>query len=88
MIGRQEYTPGIINQQEQLESGRPLNGVHQIAFLVDIRNNPAPGLVLDVEIPPLVSAELIKQMLPRTVGGDRDRVAKQHRAGVGGEVPV
>ena len=88
VIGREEDPPRIVDQQEELEPDRPLHGVHEIPILVHVRHDPAAGLVLDVEIPPLASGELVEQVLPRTVGCNRHRVAEEHGARIGRQIPV
>ena len=60
----------------------------RLLLLVGVRDDAAAGFVLDVEVAPLAAGQLVEQVLPRAVGGDRDRVAEQHGAGVGGEVRV
>ena len=86
MVGRQEDPPRIIDQQQQFQTDRPLHGVDQIAGAIRIRHDAAAGFVLDIQIAPFAAGELVEQVLPRTVGGDRDRVAKQHGTGVGRHV--
>ena len=56
--------------------------------LVDVGDDAAAGLVLDVQVAPLAPGELVEQVLPRAVGGDRDGVAEEDRAGVGRQVRV
>ena len=82
---------GSVDEQQQLEPDRPLHRIDEVVVLVDVGHDAAAGLVLDVEVAPLAAGELIEQVLPRAVGGDRHGVAEQHRAGVassGSDVPV
>ena len=88
MIGRQEDTPRVVDQQQQFQADGPLHGVDQVASLVGVRHDAAAGLVFDIEIAPLAARQLIEQMLPRAVGGDGDGVAEEDGAGVAGEVRV
>ena len=67
---------------------RPLDRVHELMVAVDVGHDATAGFVLDVEIAPLAPGELVQEVLPRTVGGDRHRVAKQDRADVAGQVLV
>ncbi len=82
MIGRQKNLPRILDQQQQFESASPLDGVDQIAGSVRVRDNPASGLVFHVEIAPFPSGQLVQQMLPGPVSGNRDSVPEQNGAGV------
>ena len=79
---------GSLDEQQQLESDRPLHGVDEVAVLVHVGNDAAAGFVLDVQIAPLAPGELVEQVLPRTVGRDRHRIAEQDRARIGGQVRV
>ena len=88
MVGRQVDAPGIGDEQHQLEPDRPLHGVDEVMVAVDVRHDAAAGLVLDVEVGPLPAGQLVEQVLPRTVGGDRHGVAEQDRADVAGQVRV
>src|SRR4030095_10642812 len=88
VIGRQIYPPRILDEQQKLEPDGPLNGVDCMAIAVDVRNDPTARFVLDVEIAPLATRELVQHVLPGAVGGDRHRVAKQYSAGVGRQVRV
>ena len=88
MVGGQEDAPGIVDEQQQLQADGPLHGVDQVLLLVDVGNDAAAGLVLDVEVAPLAAGELVEQVLPGAVGGDRHGVAEQHGAGVGRQVRV
>ena len=86
MVGGQVDAPGIVDEQQQLQPDGPLHGVDQVLFLVDVGDDAAAGLVLHVEVAPLAAGQLVEQVLPGAVGGDRHGVAEQHGAGVGGEV--
>ena len=88
MVRGQEDPPGIVDEQEQLESHRPLHGVDEVALLVHVGNDPAAGLVLHVQIAPLAPGELMEQVLPGTVGGDRHGIAEEDRPRVGRQVRV
>ena len=88
MVGGQVHAPRIVDEQQQLEPDRPLHGVHELVIAVDVRHDAAAGLVLDVEVAPLAPGQLVQQMLPRTIGGDRHRVAEQDGADVAGQVLV
>ena len=63
-------------------------GVDQTMIAVDVGHDPAAGLVLDVEIAPFAPGQLVEEVLPRTVGGDRHRVAEQDGADVARQVLV
>ena len=54
----------------------------RLLLLVDVGDDAAAGLVLDIEVAPLAAGELVEQVLPGAVGGDGDGVAEQDRAGV------
>ena len=82
MIGGQEDPPGVVDEQQQFQADRPLHGVDEVASLVGVGDDAAAGLVLDVEVAPLAAGELVEQVLPGAVGGDRDGVAEQDGAGV------
>ncbi len=86
MIGRQEDAPRIVDQQQQFQADRPLHRIDEVAPFIGVRDDAAAGLVFDVEVAPLTAGELIEQMLPGSVGGDRDGVAEEDRAGVAGEI--
>ena len=88
MVGRQVDPPRIVDEQQQLEPDRPLDGVDEVVIAVDVRHDPAAGLVLDVQVAPLAPGELGQQVLPRAVGGDRHRIAEQDGADVAGQVLV
>ena len=88
MIRRKVNAPGILDKEQQFQTGRELNGVDQVAGAIGVGNDAAAGFVLDVEIAPLASGELVEQMLPRAVGGDRHGVAEDDGAGVRREVRV
>ena len=62
VIRGQEHSPGIVDEQEQFQSDGPLHGIHQLARLVCVRDDPAPGLVLHIHIAPLAPAELMEQV--------------------------
>ena len=80
MVGRQKHPPRIVDEQQQLEPDRPLHGVDDVVVFVDVGDDAAAGFVLDVQVSPLAAGELIQQVLPRAVRGDRDGIAKEHRA--------
>ncbi len=86
MIGCEEDAPGVVDQQQELEADGPLHGVDHIASLVRIRDDAATGLVLDVKVAPLSAGELIEEVLPGTIGGDRHGVAEEDCTGVGGQI--
>ena len=86
MVGRQEDPPRVVDEQQQFQADGPLHGVDEVLSLVGVGDDAAAGLVLDVEVAPLAAGELVEQVLPGAVGGDRDGVAEQDGAGVGGEV--
>ena len=88
MIGRQVHAPGIVDEQQQLEADRPLDGIDQVMVAVDVRHDAAAGLVLDVEVAPLAAGQLVEKMLPRTVRRNRDRIPEQHSADVARQVLV
>ena len=86
MIRRQEDAPRVVDQQQQLQSHRPLHCVHHVASPVRVRHDTATGLVLNVQVAPLPAGKLIEKVLPRTIGGDRHGVAEQDRPGIRGEI--
>ena len=69
MIRCQVDAPRIIDQKQQLQSNRPLHGVDQIFFTVDIGHNPTPGFILDIQVAPFSPGQLVQQVLPETIGG-------------------
>ena len=88
MVGGEVDAPRVVDEQQQFQPDRPLHGVDEVLLLVDVGHDAAAGLVLDVDVAPLAAGQLVEQVLPRAVGGDRHRVAEQHGAGVGGQVRV
>ncbi len=88
MIGGQKNSPRVIDQQQQFQPGGPLDCVDQVARFVRVGDDATTGFVLDIEVAPLASGQLVQQMLPRAVGGDGHGIAEQHGAGVSGHVRV
>ena len=85
MIGGEEDLPRILDEEQQLQPGRPLHRVDEVAGAVGVRDDTAAGFVLDVQVPPFPPSQFIEQVLPRSVGGDGDRIAKQDSSRVGGD---
>ena len=86
MVRGQERRHGSSMSSNNSSPDGPLHGVDQVAPLVCVRDDAAAGFILDVEVAPLAPGELIEQVLPGAIRGDRHRVAEQHRAGIGGQV--
>ena len=86
VVGGEVDPPGVVDEQQQLQPDGPLHGVDEVLLLVDVGDDAAAGLVLHVDVAPLAAGQLVEQVLPRAVGGDRHGVAEQHRAGVGRQV--
>ena len=59
MVGGQVDAPRVVDEQQQLEPDRPLDGVDQVMVAVDVRHDAAAGLVLDVEVAPLAPGQLV-----------------------------
>ena len=55
----------------------------KVAGMIGVRNDPASGFVFNIQIAPFAARQFVKQVLPRTVGGDSYCVAKQNGSGVG-----
>src|SRR5574337_725065 len=82
MIGGEEYPPRITNQEEELQSDGPLQGVHIVIFSIGVRDDTAPRLDLDVLVVPFILAELVQPVLPRAVRRDGGGVAEDNLADV------
>ena len=88
MIGGKKNSPRIIDEQQQFQTDRPLDRIYKVAGTIRIRHDAAASFIFHVQIAPLAAREFVKQMLPRTIGGDRDSIAEQHGTRVGGHVRV
>ena len=86
MVGGQHHLPGVLAQQEQLESDPPLQGMDVVARPVRVGHDPAAGLHLGVVVDPLAVGEVAQQRRHVSVGRHRQRRAEHHLADVGGDL--
>src|SRR5262249_55507470 len=76
MVGCEEHSPGVVDQQEQLHADGPLYGVIEIGRAVVVRHN-AGAVGVAVEYHPLPRAGLITRLeLPQNVERHRHGLAE------------
>src|SRR5580692_3095790 len=86
VVGGEEDSPGVVNEQEQFQAGGPLHGVVEVGFAVAVGHDAA-AVAVAVHDDGFAGVGLAAGVeLAEDVGGDGDGLAEHHLADVGGDV--